>query len=813
MGKVKKSTKNYNKAQTKKAAKAGSGGSKKDGGSSKSGGAAAPVSAKKGKGGGMERHKIPKSELMEEEEVAEKVIQIKRPRKKDQDASIAKHGASFKGHKGDMQSLAEKDPEFFEFLKENDQSLLEFGEDESDNDEDDDEEEQMLEGEDDDEDDEEDSDSDEEEEEEEEKERERVEVTEKLVKAVVKGAKGGSLSNLRKLVSMFRSACIPSSGEMDADEGGDESSATSKYVIASSKMYQLVMDTALDSAHIAMYAQLGIDTDKAFPPSKEELEGMAKDPKWKRLQLTVLSFFKSYMHVLGGLTKTALTDGAEEPSHEEDEDDDDRKKKNNKNTGRNNNSGNKNKKKDGKKGGDDAPTGDSPSEVAVYLLRAIEPYVPLLTPMPRLCKNFMKVLLQLWSNGPEPTADPHSLRGHAFIRYRQIAITLPGAFAEEAYRSIYLTYARACKGFTEFSATSTLFMARSISELYGSDLVQAYQQGFLYIRQLALHLRTAVNKKTSDNVRQVTSWQYLNCLRLWTRVISAHPAEDELGALAFPLSQVLGGVLSMAESMYLCPLRFHVVQCLQSLAAHCQVFIPTAAKMIDVLEHQDITSKASSSTDVLPELTYTVKLPTDSLSRAPVRDLVVEEAITLIRHDAEVYRHHVGFPEYAYLTIRKLRVFAKGSKITKWRDLARTTASQLESISNDVKTARASLGKTPMQITEFEPLLPVGGAPAAARLNKLLSGRTRGVHALTDVRSGGAGANKAAPQQQQQQQQEKKKAAAKKGKKEIVVESESDDMDEEDEDEDEDEESDSDDASEDRHGGKVKKFDISAFLG
>ena len=64
-----------------------------------------------------------------------------------------------------------------------------------------------------------------------------------------------------------------------------------------------------------------------------------------------------------------------------------------------------------------------------------------------------------------------------------------------------------------------------------------------------------------------------------------------------------------------------------------------------------------------PLLNYCVKLPTDSLSRAPVRDLVVQDALTLIRHDAEIYRYHVGFPEYAMLTIRKLRVFAKGSKV------------------------------------------------------------------------------------------------------------------------------------------------------
>ena len=37
----------------------------------------------------------------------------------------------------------------------------------------------------------------------------------------------------------------------------------------------------------------------------------------------------------------------------------------------------------------------------------------------------------------------------------------------------------------------------------------------------------------------------------------------------------------------------------------------------------------------------------------------------LIRHDAEIYRYHVGFPEYAMLTTRTLRIFAKGSKVSR----------------------------------------------------------------------------------------------------------------------------------------------------
>ena len=310
-------------------------------------------------------------------------------------------------------------------------------------------------------------------------------------------------------------------------------------------------------------------------------------------------------------------------------------------------------------------------------------------------------------------------------------------------------------------------------------------------------------KKTSDNIRQVTSWQYLNCLRLWTKVITCQPADDELGALGFPLSQVLFGVMSLAESLYFTPLKFHLTSCAQLLAAHCRSFIPTAAKMIDILESQDITAKSVASTDVPPALNYCVKLPTDSLSRAPVRDLVVQEAIMLIRNDAEIYRYHVGFPEYAMLTTRKLRIFAKGSKVSRWRDLARTAAGQLEQFSAEAKKGRASLGKTPAEIKDFEPLLPGSVPPAAARLGKLCGGQQRGVHLLSTVKTESVGAGKGA----------KVKVVAKK-KKTAAAKMEVSDDEDEDEVEGQEggpEESDSEEDSDGGDSDRVKNFDMEDF--
>ena len=569
-----------------------------------------------------------------------------------------------------MEGLEQTDPEFFQFLKENDANLLEFGEgDEEEGDEfeevgsdddmleeDDEEGDEEVEGEgdnDNDNDNEEDDEEDQEDDEEngsssgkknkqKNKSKSMIDVTPALLSAIVKSSSAGSIEALKRLLSIFRSACMPTGASMSADgEGEDEDERemgdqpSNRFVISSPAIYDQVMTRVLEGAHVAFYKILDITDVSASTLSK-----LSTHKKWKKTQLLVLSFFKSVLHTLDGLSKDSKQQGG---------------------------------------------------QVSVFLITSMEPYIPLLASMPRLAKATLKILMTLWSQGPVPQEDLHNVRGHSFLRIRQMTLQLPGSMAEECFRSLYLTFARTCKTFTETHGPAVLFMAKCVAELYSLDPPQAYQQAFLYIRQLALHLRAAASKKSAEDVRQVTSWQFLNCLRLWTRVICAQPSTDQLGALAFPLAQIMFGVMAAAPSVYFLPLRFHLISCLQLLAANCQIFIPTASRLVEVMEHPDLTSKVTPSTELAPKLQYLVRLPAESITRVAVRDALILETITLLRFDSENYRHHVGFPEYAYLTTRKLRAFVKRVKNSKWRDYARNLVGQLDQYAASAKKLRGKL--------------------------------------------------------------------------------------------------------------------------
>jgi len=279
-------------------------------------------------------------------------------------------------------------------------------------------------------------------------------------------------------------------------------------------------------------------------------------------------------------------------------------------------------------------------------------------------------------------------------------------------------------------------MMQSVAELYGTDLSIAYQQAFLYIRQLALHLRAALLKKTDETNRQVSSMQFLNCLRLWTRVVCSYPSvEGGLGALAFPLVQIiLGAVSTNAASIYFTPMKFNLLSCLHQLAASCKVFIPTTSSIMETLENPELVSKATGSTDLAPRLEYLVRLPPNAASKAVCRDAIVQEAVQLLRQDVEIYRFHVGFPEYVYLVVRRLKSFLKRCKVSKWRDQLRTLVGQIEQYSAVVQRARKDLSVGPMAVTDFEPLLTAGSPCAPERLRRLItSGRKEVGVTLSDA--------------------------------------------------------------------------------
>ena len=227
--------------------------------------------------------------------------------------------------KAEMEKLAENDPDFHEYLQNNESSLLDFkneiggieGEDDDDDDEDDD----AMEGAGDDDDDDDEPKSND------------VLVDAKTLKAMEYGAfESHGLKPLRKLIQAYVSACHMADAQ-DQDEDGSgrlRINNSKKYLIESSTVFDKLMVTCLSKVHEELHYHLlgkgssvegGDDMvddeeeqDNAVALSTDEIDvnapanprKLVNSHRWTALKMSIQSFIKATLHLMAEAKEAKL---------------------------------------------------------------------------------------------------------------------------------------------------------------------------------------------------------------------------------------------------------------------------------------------------------------------------------------------------------------------------------------------------------------------------------------------------------------------------------------------------------------------------
>jgi len=566
----------------------------------------------------------------------------------------------------EMNKLGKTDPEFEKFLQQNEDSLLDFEAEDNSDEEDVAEEEQP------------------------ENKEGSVEVTNAFLDKLEQGAfNSHGIKPLKKLLSVYNSACHMF--DSDQSNGGDK---RKMYHIESSKIFDRVMMMTLTQCHEEFsYHLVGegsqdpsdkkdgkksndkdegdegdtsdVDEDTPLNPKK-----IMRSKRWAETKGSLQSFFKSTVNV--------LMEG-KDPEH------------------------------------------------LTFILKALGKYIPFLTPMPIMAQNLLRTLTSLWSAPLDSSVDYQVVRLNAFIRIRQMAITQPYPFIEDCLKKTYLSYAKRAKYGTSAAVTSVLptltFMGNCIVELYSLDFHSSYQHAFIYIRQLALHLRGAMQKKTPEAFQVVYCWQYIHCLKLWTAVLAqsckmsknleVNSSSDAklLHSLIYPLTEVIQGVMRLVPTTRHLPLRLHCVRYLQQLASASEKFIPTTAVLLETLELKEIMMKPkrdkSREASRGIKLPIIIKLPKENALRSLEQlEACVSEIFLLLNREVDLYRYSPGFPEFTTLICQRLRKFTKLTRNGRWRAYAKGCIELCQRYAQLAKSERTKLKEAPKDIKRLEALKP-----------------------------------------------------------------------------------------------------------
>ncbi|MDP2439550.1 MAG: nucleolar complex protein 2 homolog, partial [archaeon] len=254
------------------------------------------------------------------------------------------------------------------------------------------------------------------------------------------------------------------------------------------------------------------------------------------------------------------------------------------------------------------------------------------------------------------------------------------------------------------------FMANCVTELFGLDFVVSYQQGFSFIRQLAIHFRTALVKKTKQSYLTIYNWQYLNSLKVFVNILCRYPGQEDLSLLVYPVVQLIIGAIELVPSPRFYPLRLHYVGMLIDLVRTIpNLFIPTSGYLFDVLEHCVITkprkeeSKKKKS-QTAPNMLLKLKLTKEEITSHLALDSLFSTAIEGLVEHFYACAYSPGFPELIVPACIRLKKLGTKCHLGIFKKRLYVMKDKLQEQAKFITALRSSIGITPAKTSQINAL-------------------------------------------------------------------------------------------------------------
>lgn len=234
-------------------------------------------------------------------------------------------------------------------------------------------------------------------------------------------------------------------------------------------------------------------------------------------------------------------------------------------------------------------------------------------------------------------------------------------------------------------------MRRSLAEMFALDLNTSYQHVFLYIRQLAIHLRNAITLKKKESFQAVYNWQFINSLRLWGELISATYNRPQLQPLLYPLISIITGVIKLISTAQFFPVRFHCAQILVQISRETGVFIPVLPLILETLKSSSLSKKHTKVSMKPIQFTCILRLNKGQLLENGFRNKVIDNVFNLTLEYVTHESHTIAFPDLVVPCVLQLKSFIKNSSSPNYIRKMKQLCEKIQENARFIETARNAI--------------------------------------------------------------------------------------------------------------------------